>query len=210
VRESDTGRTRTFAAEALLLAVGRRSNADLLKPENTGVETDGRGFIKVDEYLESTRKNIFAVGDANGQQMFTHVANREAELAVHNAFEDDRLPMDYGAAPHAVYSHPQIASVGLTETSARERYEVAVGRARYSDVAKGEAMAEGSGFAKAVVEKGSRRILGFHIVGPCAPMLIQEVTNAMASGGHTESIEAALHIHPALSELVERTLGNVV
>ena len=209
VRDRNTGKEQEFTGQRVMIAVGRRSNADILKVENTGIETDKRGFIKVTQYLETSKKNIFAVGDANGQQMFTHIANREAAIAAQNAFHDAKLGMDYSAAPHAVYSHPQIASVGLTEENARKDYDILVGRTRYYEVAKGEAMMEKEGFAKAVVEKDSGRILGFHIIGPYAPILIQEVINAMTSGGHTEEIDQGIHIHPALSELIPTTLNSL-
>jgi len=200
---------KEFTAQRILVAVGRRSNADLLKVENTGVEVDKRGFIKVNEYLETTKKNIFAVGDANGQQMFTHVANKEAMLAAHNAIHGGKLKMDYSAAPHAVYSHPQIASVGMTEEAAKKVHKVLVGRAEYSDVAQGEAMMEENGFAKAVLEVGTGKILGFHIIGPYAPILIQEVINAMASGGGIDQIQTSMHIHPAITELIPALLSNL-
>jgi len=209
VRHKKTGKAKSFSGQSVLMAVGRRSNADVLKVENTGVTTDNRGFIKVDQYLETSKKNIFAVGDANGQQMFTHVANREAVIAANNAFHAAKLEMDYRAAPHAIYSHPQIASVGLTEENARRDHKISVGRARYSDVAKGEAMMETEGLAKAIVEKESEKILGFHIIGPYAPVLIQEVVNAMTSGGHIGEIDQGLHIHPALTELIPTVLNNL-
>jgi len=142
-----------------MMAVGRRSNADILKVENTGIETDKKGFIKVNEYLETNQKGIFAIGDANGQQMFRHVANREAEIVAQNAFYGASIKVDYSAVPHAVYSHPQIASVGLTEAKAREDYDILIGRMKYFDIAKGEAMMEKQGFAKAIVEKDSSSIL---------------------------------------------------
>lgn len=208
-KDRNTGEKKEFTAQGVLVAVGRRSNADLLKAGNTGVEIDGRGFIKVNEYLETSKKNIFALGDANGQQMFTHVANREALVAAQNMFHGADLKMDYHAIPHAVYSHPQIASVGLTEEQAREDHDISVGRVKYFDVAKGEAMMEEEGFAKAVVEKDSGRILGFHIIGPYAPVLIQEVVNAMTSGGHRDEINEGIHIHPALSELVQNTVNSL-
>jgi len=207
--KSADGKQDEIAAEKIMMAVGRKSNADLLKVENTGVETDEKGYIKVNEYLETSKKHIYAVGDANGQQMFTHVANREASLVAHNALHDARVKMDYSIAPHAVYSHPQIAAVGMTEEQARQKHKVLVGRAKYFDVAKGEAMVEKEGFAKAIVEEESGKILGFHIIGPYAPILIQEVINAMASGGHIDSIGAGMHIHPALPELIQRTLANL-
>jgi dihydrolipoamide dehydrogenase len=203
------GQRREFEARRILMAVGRRSNADLLKLENTGVEVDQRGFIKVNEYLETTGKNIFAVGDVNGLQMFTHAANRQAAVVADNALHGSRTKVDLSVTPHAVYSHPQIASVGLTEEKAVKGNRILVGRARYFSVAKGEAMMEEDGFAKAIAEKESRRLLGFHIIGPFAPELIQEVTNAMASGGKMDDIVNGMHIHPALNELIEAALSNL-
>jgi mycothione reductase len=208
-KDKATGKQIEFPSERIMVAVGRRSNADLLKVDNTGIELDKRGFIKVDDYLETTNKDIFALGDANGQQMFTHVANREASLAWHNSIHKNRIKMDYSAAPHAVYSHPQIASVGLTEENAKKDYHILVGKAKYFDTAKGEAMMEEEGFAKAIVDGHSGRILGFHIIGPYAPELIQEVVNAMATGGGIHSINEGMHIHPAMSELIVRAFENL-
>jgi mycothione reductase len=208
-KDSNTGDRKEFKAQKVLVAVGRRSNADILKVENTGVETDSRGYLKVDEYMETSKKNIFAVGDANGQQMFTHVANREAGVAANNMLHDSREKMNYVAAAHAVYSHPQIASVGLTEENAKKGHSLLVGVAKYAQIAKGEAMMEEDSFAKAIVDKETNKILGFHIIGPNAPELIQEVVDTMEAGGTTDNIMSGIHIHPALSELVQQTLANL-
>jgi len=207
--DKKSGEKREFIAQKIMMAVGRRSNADLLKVENTGVDLDNRGFIKVNAYMETSKKNIYAVGDANGQQMFTHMANREAAIVVQNVFYGTKIKVDYTAVPHAVYSHPQIASVGLREEEARKNHEIIVGRTKYFDVAKGEAMLEKEGYAKVLVEKGTEKILGFHIIGPNAPELIQEVANAMTSGGQVGEINQGIHIHPALSELVPTTLNSL-
>lgn len=208
-KDRNTGAEKELTGEKVMIAAGRMSNADLLKVENTGVETDARGFIIVNDHLETSKENIWALGDAIGKQMFRHVANREAVYAWHNATREKKVKMDYRATPRAVFSHPQIASVGLTEEQSRENHEILVGKAKYSDVAKGGAMMEEDGFAKAVVEKGSGRILGFHIIGPHAPILIQEVINVMANEGTVQSIANGMHIHPALSELILTTLGNI-
>lgn len=198
-----------FTADRLLMAVGRRPNADSLKLETTGVQVDQKGFVKVNEYLETTKKNIYAVGDANGLQMFVHAANRQASMVVENILHGDKAKLDTSVTPHAVYSHPQIASVGLTEEGAKKDHRILVGRAGYSSIAKGEAMMEEEGFAKAILEKDTNKILGFHIVGPLAPELVQEVTNAMAAGGDVSHIVNGMHIHPALGELIEAALGNL-
>jgi len=208
VKTSD-GAKREFTAQSLLMAVGRRSNADLLKLETTGVQVDQKGFVKVNEYMESTKKNICAAGDANGLQMFTHAANRQASIVADNILHGKKTKVDLTVTPHAVYSHPQISSVGLTEERAKKDHKIVVGRANYSSIAKGEAMMEGEGFAKAILEKDTKRILGFHIIGPFAPELVQEVTNAMASGGEIGYILNGMHIHPALNELIEAALGNL-
>jgi len=204
-----TGKEVTVTAEKILVAAGRKSNADLLKVENTGVKTDSRGYIQVNEYLETSKKNIWAFGDAIGKAMFKHVANEEASVAWRNAFHDHKTKMDYHTIPYAVFTYPEIAAVGMTEEEAKKNNKILVGSARYSDVAKGGAMMEHDGFTKAIVDKETGKILGFHIIGPYAPMLIQEVINAMALGGDISLIAHGMHIHPALPELILRTLGNL-
>jgi len=208
-RNNITGKQVKINSEKILLATGRKSNADLLKVENTGVKTDKRGYIIVNEFLETSKKNIWAFGDAIGKYMFKHVANEEALIAWRNAVHNHKNPMDYSAVPYAVFTYPQIASVGLTEEEAKKKHQILVGKAMYSDVAKSEAMAELEGFSKAIVDKKSGKILGFHIIGPYSPILIQEVVNAMALGGQIGYIGQGMHIHPALSELILRTLGNL-
>ncbi|UCD09769.1 MAG: dihydrolipoyl dehydrogenase [Dehalococcoidales bacterium] len=208
-KDKNNGETREFTADNILVAVGRKSNADTLQLEKTGVEIDARGFIKTNEYLETTRPNIYAVGDANGQGMFRHMANREAILVANNVFYNAGVKIDYTYLPHAVYSYPQIASVGLTESQAKERYDISVATTRYFDTAKGEAMLEMEGFAKVITEKDTGKMLGFHIIGPYAPELIQEVVNAMTSGGGSNEIRHAIHIHPSLSELVQDMIANL-
>jgi len=208
-KDRSSDKEKQFSAEKIMIATGRKSNADLLKIENTGVETDSRGYIEVNEFLETNKKNIWAFGDAIGRYMFKHVANEEALVAWRNAVHDHKTPMDYSAVPYAVFTYPQIAGVGLSEEEAEKSHQILVGKAKYSDVAKGEAMVELEGFAKAIVNKEDGRILGFHIIGPYAPILVQEVVNAMALGGQIGYIGRGMHIHPALPEIILRTFGNL-
>lgn len=210
-KDLQTGETKEYSAQTLLVAAGRIPNSDLLKPQNTGLEIDNRGFIKADEYLETKKKNIWAFGDIIGKQMFKHVANYEAQIAWHNAFHDHKVRADYSAAPHAVFTHPQIASVGLKEAEARRRgYKLLIGVAQYKDTAQGAMRGDPEGFVKVIVEQKTGRLLGGHIIGPHASVIIQEVINAMSSGDKTFTpILSGLHIHPALPEVVQLALSNL-
>ncbi len=208
-KDTKTGKKKEFSAAKLMVAAGRKSNADLLKVENTGVEVDQRGYIKVNDFFETSKENIWAFGDAIGKKMFRHSANREANVVWHNSMHGDKNRVDYDKVPHAVFSSPQIASVGLREEEARKSFDVLVGKAMYSEVAKGEAMVDDGNFAKIIIEKKSGRLLGFHIIGPYAPILVQEVINAMASTGTVMPIISGMHIHPALSEVIQTTLQNL-
>jgi mycothione reductase len=209
VTEGSDGQTREVSAAKLMLAVGRRPNTDTLDLEKTGVKLDPRGYVEVDEYLETSRPGIYASGDANGHQMFTHMANYEADVVSHNMLREKSLKVDYHAAPHAAFTHPQIASVGLRQAEAAKDHHVLIGQAHYRDVVKGEAMLEEQGFAKAIVDADTDAILGFHIIGPYAPILIQEVTAIMAAGGTVEDVFRGIHIHPAMPELIQSTLGSL-
>jgi mycothione reductase len=210
-RNRDNGTFKEFSAEALLIAAGRVPNSDILKPEKTGVQLDERGYVRVNEYLETEKKNIWAFGDAIGKQMFKHVANYEAEIAWHNAVHDHKVKMDYSAAPHAVFTHPQIAAVGLKEKEAKQQgYKLLVGKAFYKDTAMGLAMGEPEGFVKVIVDHEKGKILGAHIIGPFASSLIQEIINVMVSESKNFlPIIRGMHIHPALSEVVQRAFGNL-
>jgi dihydrolipoamide dehydrogenase len=196
-------------AQEIMVASGRRSNADVLSVRASGIETDRKGYIKVDAYLRTNKRNIWACGDALGRQMFTHAADKEAEIAWGNATGDRKTKMDFDVVPHVVFSYPQIASVGLTEAAAKKDYSILVGKAGYSDIVTGDTMAEESGFAKAVVEKTTRKILGFHIIGPYASFIIQEVVNAMANKQSVESIAGPLHTFPTLPELIPEVLSRL-
>ncbi len=211
-RDRTGGRTIEVLAESLLIATGRKSNADVLMVANTGVKTNEEGYIAVDEFFETSKKGIWAFGDSIGRKMFRHAANHEAELAWHNAVHGKKSRMNYLVVPHAVFSYPEIASVGLTEEQAvtlMGKPEVMSGTARYRDVARGEAMRETDGFAKAVVHRKTGKILGYHIIGPQASVLIQEVVNAMAGDGTIWSVAKGMHIHPALSEVVLRAFAKL-
>ena len=203
----EQGEERKISSDEVLVAVGRASNSDILHPERSGIETDGNGWIKVNEYLETSARNIWALGDATGNHLFKHVANYESKVVFYNAFLKEKMKVSYHAVPHAVFTHPEIAAVGLREREAIERYgedDVLIGFRRYQDTAKGDAMGVKDYFVKVVLQRQSRKILGAHIIGPQASVLIQEIINLMYTADQNMApITAGMHIHPALSEVVQ-------
>ena len=206
-----TGEMRQFRAEEIMIAAGRRSNADLLKTEKTGVETDRSGYIVVNEYLETSKPRIWAFGDAIGKHMFKHVANYEAGIAWNNFAHQHKEAVDYSAVPYAVFTHPQVAGVGMTEQQAVDAgHDILIGSYEYANTAKGAAMGVGEAFVKVVIDAATNRILGGSIIGPYAPILMQEVINAMnTADGTVDSIHKAMYIHPAVPEVVQRAFYNL-
>ena len=209
----ETGEDTEIAAEEILIASGRGSNTNVLHTERAGIETDEKGWIIVNEYLETSQPNIWAFGDADGKFLFKHVANYEALVVYLNAVQKRNLKVDYHAVPHAVFTNPEIASVGLREKEATDKYgkeNLLIGIQRYEDTAKGEAMGVKDYFVKVIVEKGTLKILGAHIVGPQASVLIQEIVNLMYTAKQSaEPLMSAMHIHPALSDVVARAFGSL-
>ncbi|MEF8875048.1 MAG: FAD-dependent oxidoreductase, partial [Candidatus Thermoplasmatota archaeon] len=208
IGKTKDGDLQSFYGDEVMIAVGRRPNTDLLEPETTGVETTDRGYIKVDEYLRTSKENIWAFGDITGKAMFKHVANLEADIAWKNAKRDEKRSLDYQSVPSAVFTDPKIGSVGLTENEAKKDREVLVGKADYQDIIKGK-ITDKEGFAKAVVEQDSKKLLGFHIIGPEAPILLQEVVNVMAQGGAKDDITDGIHTFPTLSRLIPAALDDL-
>lgn len=205
-RTADNGRM-TVAADLLLIAAGRRSNADLLSPEAGGIATDTDGWIRVDDHLETTQPGIYALGDAIGRHPFKHAANYEAKVVFYNLVYGEGVRVDYRAVPHAVFTYPEIASVGLGEAEAERihgRDNIRIGFQRFRDTARGAAMNAGAAFVKVIAKAEDETLLGAHIIGPSASLLIQEIVTVMTAGPATLSaVSDSMHIHPALSEVVE-------
>jgi len=208
IRDPAEASERTVEAEQILVATGVRSNADWLRPERTGVRTDDRGWIQVNQFLETSKANIYALGDALGRNMYRHTANYEASIVRTNMFGERRVPMDLHAVPHAVFTHPQVGQVGMTEEEAKADRKVMVGVGRYRDTAMGYAYGDEDAFVKVIVEYPSMRILGGTVVGPQASTLVQQIVNLMNSEAQTyASLARAQIIHPTLSEALAAAFG---
>jgi dihydrolipoamide dehydrogenase len=212
--DRENGKQNEITADEILIASGRGPNTDILHPERAGIKTDEKGWILVNEHLETSQLGIWAMGDADGKYLFKHVANYEALIVYYNAIGKKNVRMDYHAVPHAIFTYPEIASVGLKEKEALEKHgqkNILIGIYRYEDTAKGEAMGLKDWFAKVIVERETMKIVGAHIIGPYASVLIQEIVNLMYTPEQTaEPLRKAMHIHPALSEVVSRAFGSLM
>jgi len=197
------------SSDQLLIAIGRIPNSDLLNIEKSGVKINERGFIIVDEYLETNIRGIFALGDIVGKYQFKHNANNEAQFAYNNIVHPDKkIPVNYTAMPHAIFTNPQIAAVGYTEqqlTKEKIKYEKSI--YPYIQTGMGQVIEDKEGFVKFLFDKRNRTILGCHIMGTDASILIHEVLVAMRIGkdkGKIDNITRTIHIHPSLSEVISK------
>jgi len=201
------GKKLELLSDQLLVATGRTSNSDLLHLEKTNVKADKKGFIKVNKYLETNVKGIFALGDAVGKYQFKHNSNNEAYYAFNNMIHPEKqIAVNYTAMPHAIFSSPQIAGVGYTEQDL-QKTNIRYTKSSYPflETGMGKALEDKEGFVKMFIDKASGKILGCHIIGTEASILIHEVLVAMKSGGgKIDSINNTIHIHPSLSEVVQR------
>jgi mycothione reductase len=196
-------------ADVLLLATGRQPNSDLLDLERAGVEVDGHGLVVVDRCQRTTVAGIWALGDVSNRYQLKHVSNREARVVRHNLLHpDDLVEADHLHVPSAVFSNPQVASVGLTEEQALAAGQAfVVGRRDYGDTAYGWAMEDRTGFAKVLVDPATGLLLGAHVLGADAANLIQPLVQAMTFGQTARSVARDQYwIHPALMEVVENAL----
>jgi mycothione reductase len=202
----------TVEADLLLVATGRKPNSDLLDVAATGVTTMDSGHVVVDDYQETAVEGIYALGDLSSPHELKHVANHESRVVQHNLLHpDERIKADHRFVPHAVFTHPQVASVGLTEQKAREKgVSYVTSKQDYAGIAYGWAMEDTTGFAKLLADPATGQLLGAHIIGPQASSVIQPLIQAMSFGLDAHSMARGQYwIHPAMPELVENALLNL-
>lgn len=241
IENVETGDKKKIKCQEIFISSGIVSNTDILQIENTAVAVDKRGWIVTNEHLETTQKNIWALGDINGKYQFRHKANYETNICINNVFNESnhKTSADYTKIPWAIFTSPQIAHVGITQKEALKRgNHILVGKNNYSAVAKGFAMgfSQGDaddGFVKLIADE-NMKILGVHIIGPHAAILIQSFVYLMNAGftctmyneksennrfdqeryciegGTFKPMNNSIVIHPSLSEVTGWVIGNLV
>ena len=190
-------------ADVVLVSVGRRPVARDMGFEEAGIEVDRRGFIVADESLRTAVDGVFAAGDAAGPPLLAHWAYYQGALAAENAVTGSSLTVDRRVVPNCVFTHPEVASCGLTEDRAvAEGVEVEIAHVRFNGNSKAVIEGEDDGFVRIVVEKASGVVLGASLVGPKATELVHELALAAQNRLPLEAVWRTIHAHPTLSEAV--------
>jgi dihydrolipoamide dehydrogenase len=195
------GKEETSEADKILMSLGRVPSTEGLNIEAIGIKTERRA-IAVDEHMQTNIPNIYAIGDVNGKQMLAHTASMEGIVAVEN-ISGNKIKMDYTKIPQCIYLEPEIATVGLTEKQAREKYgNIKVGRFPLSANGKATVEGETKGIIKVIIEPKYNEILGVHIYGIHATDMIAEMVLAMKLESTAEEVTMAVHPHPTVSEII--------
>jgi len=202
-------RGSSVTGDVLLVTTGRDPNSAQLDVEATGVDVDHRGYVVTDETLATTAEGIWALGDIRNPLQLKHLANQEARVVSHNLLHpDDPMRIDQRVVPHAVFSNPQVGSVGHTEDELRAAgVTYLVGRRDYAGVAYGWALEDTSGFAKVLLDPSTKKLLGGHVIGPQASTLVQQLAQAMTFEIPADRLaHEQIWCHPALPEVLENAL----
>ncbi len=195
------GERRTFQADQLLLATGVIPNSDDMGLEAAGVRTNAKGYIEVGEYLQTSAPHIYAAGDVVGKMFLETVAAKEGYVAAANALQERRKTIDYDSIPVAVFTNPQVATVGLTEEEEMRRYGACACRTvEVARIPKAKAIKETRGLIKMVIHPENSKVLGLHMVAPNAAELIHEAVLAVKFGLTVDDIIDTVHVFPTLSE----------
>jgi dihydrolipoamide dehydrogenase len=198
--DKDGKNEQTVEADNVLIGVSRRPNTLDLNLDKTGVQTDKRGYITVDDQMRTNVPNVFAVGDVVGKILLAHVATHQGLVTAGViAGHDER--MDYKAVPAATFTHPEVASVGLTEQQAKEAgHDVVTGKFPFAALGRAQTYGNTDGLIKIVADKRYGEILGVHIIGPSASDLIPEAVLALQLEATLEDVANTIHAHPTLGE----------
>jgi len=197
------GAKQEIVADRVLVATGRATNVENIGLKEAGVQLTDRGFIKINERMETSAKGLYAIGDVAGPPMLAHKGEREGMIVAEVIAGKPFHPLSYGNIPNATYCHPEVASIGMTEAQVKEKkIDYKVGKFPYSANGRARTSGETEGFVKIIRDAKYGEILGAHIVGAHATELIHELAVARENEFTVEEIELAIHAHPTLSESI--------
>ncbi len=210
------GKKQSLEVEKVLVAAGRAPCIEDIGIKELGVQLTDRGFIKINERMETSAKGIYAIGDVAGPPMLAHKGQREGVVfAEFLAGEKHVHPVNYGNIPNATYCHPEVASIGMTEAQVKEKkIDYKVGKFPFSASGRARTSGETEGFVKIIRDAKYGEILGAHIIGAHATELIHELAVARENEFTVEEVDLAIHAHPTLSEAIAQaaldSLGKVL
>lgn len=199
---------RVIASDRILVSIGRELCSDGLNLDKVGVAIGKRGEVLVNEWMETNIPGIFAIGDLVGGMLLAHKASAEGKVAVANCIDGEEA-MNYNIVPAGIFTLPEIGTVGLKESEAKEKgIGIKVGRFNFRGLGKAHAMGEISGMVKVISDEKTKKVVGVHIIGPHATDLIHEAAVAMKIGATYDQIADTIHAHPTLSEAVMEAMED--
>jgi len=199
------GKEEILYAEKLMLATGLKPHTKLLEAEKAGVELDEKEFVKVNEYMQSSQKHIYAAGDVTGLMPLETTAAKEGNFAVLNIFENAKKKISYNEVPHAVFTSPEVAAVGITEEEFMKKYNTCLCRTiRLDHVEKALAIKDTRGLIRMVLDPKTKVVIGVHIIGPMAADIITTATYAIKNKMTIYDIRDTVHVFPTLSEMIKK------
>ena len=203
VKVSAEGKETTLEADQALVAIGFRPNSKGFGLEEVGVKLNERGMVEINEKMQTSVPNIYAIGDVTGKLMLAHVGSAMGIIAAENIAGAETITLDYEMMPRATYCQPQVASFGLTEAQAKERgYSIKIGRFPFQANGKALGLGDYAGWVKIVVDEKYGEILGAHMIGPEVTELLPELTLAHLMELTPHEIARNVHAHPSLSEVL--------
>jgi dihydrolipoamide dehydrogenase len=207
--QTEKGEVKKYTVDKLLMATGRGPNTANIGLDKIGVALD-RGFVKVDPYMETSVKGIYAIGDITPSPLLAHVAQQEGIVAAEKIAGKHAVPVKYNQVPACTYCDPQVASVGLTEAKAKEAgHNVKVGKFPFTAIGKAKIEDATDGFVKVVADAEYGEILGVHMIGNTVTEIIAEAVAAIALEGTVEDIVHTIHAHPTLAEATHEAMEAV-
>ncbi len=207
--KTDAG-TEEWTGDYCLVAIGVQGNIENLGLEELGIKTE-RSFIPVDEYYRTGIPGIYAIGDITGPPLLAHVASHEGIVAAEHMANAHPHPIDYNSIPGCTFCQPQVASIGLTEKTAKSAgYQIKIGKFPFSASGKAVATNETDGFTKVIIDAKTEEILGVHIIHPEATEMLGEASIIKSHEGTATSVFNTIHAHPTLSEAVMEAMGDAL